>query len=94
MTNLTGTEKQIAWADEIRMRVLPMVAASVQETLGALDPNNAVQQALGARYEALVTAEMGRTDATYWIKSWNNPTKAKVSYRLAPLIKQARKEDK
>lgn len=91
MSNLTGSEKQVAWADDIRARIQPMVAETVAETLESLDPDNAAHQELGARYEALVAAAMSRTDSKYWIEAWSTKDRGAIQgYCNARWIKKAR----
>ena len=89
-SKMDGTEKQVAWAEEIRARIQPMVAETVAKTLESLDPDNAAHQELGERYEAIVAAEMARTDAKHWIERWGRKGEGWVLTCNARWIKQAR----
>lgn len=89
MTKMTGTEKQVAWAEDIRAKTVPMVEAVVAETVASVAGMPEYVEMV-ARYEAHVAVEMARTDARYWIDRWANKNRFYVETVNARWIKVAR----
>lgn len=75
MTALTGTEKQIAWAEEIRAAALPKAEAAFADWTAKLlaDPKvpAAPKAHVLAALEAKITELRNRTAAKDWIEARN-----------------------
>lgn len=66
---LTGSEKQVKWARDIRAQKVAKLAASMAERAEKWSPENVAE--LTARTEVMFAALAATTEARYWIDARN-----------------------
>lgn len=72
LPTLSGTEKQVAWAQALRLEALPMIEQATTEAIEAIASSNLSQAAVAEMVDAmhLLSQEVrGRVEASYWIDS-------------------------
>jgi len=67
MINLTGTEKQIAWATEIRDFNVKMLKNEIE----SFEKRNAFPEIVEKLKAAVIEVEEGKSEAKFWIEHQN-----------------------
>ena len=86
-TTITGTEKQVAWATDIRSEILSDVDAYIAAQM-AKAPAGTAQDVLDqaqAQWDAIRAYIANQSDAQYWIAKSGTPAAVMVKYAIQNL---------